>query len=155
MTTKHPNWYLTPIHSYMVFISFWEFLDHYCWVTTLSAIVGPQNRGFRLLGSYYFYITAWRSHQSIVIDIKNLFIYGFGEFLGHCYWNRITPYILKMPKWGRLKMAPKWRCSTFWISVDYVETSMIKNISWKFQLDTIFLKFDYKSLWLVTSLTSS
>ena len=43
---------------------------------------GPPKRGFRVLGTYYFYIIARKRHSSIIIDNRNLFIYGVHQFAG-------------------------------------------------------------------------
>ena len=64
-------------YSYKVFISLGEFMDRYCWKTAFWAIFGPKKGILGTLESYYFYIIVWKWHQSIIIDIINLFIYGF------------------------------------------------------------------------------
>ena len=75
------NWYQKPIHTWFSLVwgsfctviaekqHFWQF-----WA--------PKKWRFRVLGAYYFYIIARKRHPSIIIDIRNLFIYGFHQFGG-------------------------------------------------------------------------
>ena len=42
----------------------------------------PKKGFSSVLGAYYFHIIARKRHSSIIIDIRNLFTYGFHQFVG-------------------------------------------------------------------------